>query len=496
MKILNTAFDVNKYKYLGLFILPLIVFAGANTDGLSFLISKWLDFESGTYNHGFLLFGVSLYLIHNKVNISQDISNKWTFYGFLGSLCFAFSAFILGAVSIASLQILTLYGFVFSFVLAIFGWKVFVKILVPLGLLVFAFPVWRGLGEILQFITHKMSYFLVKMSGVPVLQDGYFLTVPAGSFEVTAGCSGLSYFLAGSALAVIYAIINYKSRKNILIVISAIVAASIIANWFRVLIIIIAGQMTNMQHSLIEDHFNLGWGIFGVMFMLLIVIFNKKLHEEPEGDVQATTKRLIEVKKSSVIYSVFFITLSTIFLSYQFIVNSEEINKSSDQFAGNIHVSSNFTSSTPVYAWEPVTHGANEQFFLSNNSTKPVQLYVGFIKFQYQGTEVVSDSNIMVNRDEWEIQSDKFINDNDVNVREYVLKSRRNGKEFMLWTWYRVDEKNTALALKAKIYELYGYLKGDNSASYVGLLMPKNGLSEKQLNDELLPLYKSTFIGH
>ena len=211
---LNSDAHRTKFYYLGLFVLPMVLFAIAYREGLFFLSEKWLDMEHGAYNHGFLLLAVSLYLIYQRVDLLRDMSDQKRVLGFVGALFLSVAAFILGAVSVVSLQILIVYGLVFCLILAIFGWVVFIKTLLPLGLLIFALPVWSWVGDLLQLITHQMSYLLVKMSGIPVLEEGLYIMVPAGNFEVSEGCSGLSYFLAGSALAVIYAIMNFHTKKN------------------------------------------------------------------------------------------------------------------------------------------------------------------------------------------------------------------------------------------------------------------------------------------
>ncbi len=483
---INSDTGRTKFYSLGLFVLPLLLFAVAYREGLFFLAEKWMDMEHGAYNHGFLLLAVSLYLIYQRVDLLRDVSDQKRVWGFVGALFLSVGAFILGAVSVVSLQVLVIYGLVFCLILTLFGWAIFIKTLLPLGLLIFALPVWSWMGDFLQLVTHQMSYWLVKMSGIPVLEEGLYIMVPAGNFEVSEGCSGLSYFLAGSALAIIYAITNFHTKKNRIIVVCAIVAASIIANWLRVLVIIIAGQMTDMQHSLIEDHFNLGWVIFGCIFILLVIVFNKKLHEKWPSEKNETKIKTVRLNKKSMGLSAGLIGVGLVFLNYQFVFNNGDINKPLSELAASIKVPLAFTPSDAKYAWEPQVNGAQASFYLSDTT----QLYVGLIGFQRQGFEVASYSSVVIDPKRWRVIDQQKIKTESLDLLQTTLQTKSGSQQYLLWSWYRVDGKNTASTLKAKIFELQGYLKGDNSGALLGMLIPKTSGKESEAEKTLLKLYQ------
>ena len=477
--------QINKQQ-IAYFLLPLLVFFAASWSGLVYLSEKWLDVDHGAYNHGFLLLAVSLYLLYTRIDFARHSSNQWSMIGFLLAIVFASIAFVGGAVSVVSLQVLAGYLFVYALILAIFGWAVFKQTLIPVGLVAFALPLWDSFSVALQTLTHQMAYFLMKLTSIPILKEEYFLIVPAGRFEVESSCSGISYFLAAVPLAIIYGIINFKSRKNIIIAISSIVVASVIANWLRVFIIVVAGQMSDMQHSLVKDHYNLGWIIFGIMFITLVFLFNRRLKESDLDIATATAEDVtIESANSGLTrkYALSLTGLSVVFLMYQFVLNGND-PQSEEELSAWVSVPADFRFASPVYDMGTQVDGAHESTYLSSvvsPDAHPVQLYVGLVPWQTQGREVASThSSPVFDRKRWTENNKQIVVIDNVEIEEFELKSKSTGQLFVLWRWYKVDGQETGSAAMAKLYELSGYLKGDNSGSMVVLAAPQsdNALSQ------------------
>lgn len=471
-----------KINYLLLFLIPLVVSIFAYESGVDFLLSKWLDFDHGAYNHGFLLLLVTLYLLYSEIDFNQDISTKASSIGFVAALLFMVLAFTFEVVSIVSLQVIAFYSFVVFLVLAVYGWEVFKKAIVPLGLMLFALPVWGSFGPILQKLTLEMSFLMVKAVGIPVLKEGFYITIPVGKFEVAPGCSGFSYFMAAFPLAILYAVSNFNNKKNIFLVVGVIVAASIIANWVRVFIIIVAGQLTDMQHYFVTvEHFNLGWVIFGFMFISLVFLFNRVLkggedreYANKTGDVGTIKSQIRVTDIRVIIYSVLLTVLLLIFLGLQ--GQKPEANNEVDEAR---FISGLFQQSPPLYQLDPQVNGAKEHIYVANEYTPPVQLYLLRVPRQTQGREVVSSNNRLFDEEKWHLISSQPVLNGKVN--EMKIRSNRTGEVFLLWSWYRVNDRNTASDVKAKWYEFLGYLKGDNSGSIVSLMMPKTSGAKETL---------------
>jgi exosortase/archaeosortase family protein len=73
----------------------------------------------------------------------------------------------------------------------------------------------------------------------------------------------LHFFIVAMAIATLYGYLNGIRSKWRLYGLAASLA--VLSNWVRVLVIVIAGHLTNMQHYLVRvEHYYFGWGVFAV----------------------------------------------------------------------------------------------------------------------------------------------------------------------------------------------------------------------------------------
>ena len=451
-----------------LFLLSLALVFAVNTDALAFVLGKWLELSHGTYNHGLLLLGMSLYLLYKKVDFSQiQVETRSLWAGGLLSAAFVLGAFFMGLLSLGSPQLLLVYLSVFSLILFYFGWPVLRRALVPLGLLVFALPFWDLFGGLLQYITLQVSHALVKLSGVPAIKEGFVVVIPAGRFEVAPSCSGISYFLAAAALGVSYAELNYHSRKARAIVIGGMVAAAIVANWIRVYVVIMAGELSNMQHPLVNDHFNLGWMIFGGFFILLLMIFRRWLPDEPQAQsatrhqtpARALSPAAGPPKQYAVILLGFLVILGVARLTID--AGSAGLEETDGLLSDQLALDE------PVYRLGTLYRGASEHYYLRQNDAGKVQIYHAVYARQTQGRELINDLNRNFDAARWTKVSESVQPLHGKEVKVIRLRSLTDGKPVIVWFWYRVAGKVTTSALWAKWYQLQGMLQGNNRAEVI-----------------------------
>jgi exosortase len=84
---------------------------------------------------------------------------------------------------------------------SLFGWRGFIALLAPIGVLYFVLPVWDYIRTPLQSMTVVAVGESLHAIGIPAYIHGYRVDLPGGSFEVVEGCSGLHFFMAAGALA-------------------------------------------------------------------------------------------------------------------------------------------------------------------------------------------------------------------------------------------------------------------------------------------------------
>ncbi len=90
------------------------------------------------------------------------------------------------------------------------GTAIFRILCFPLGLLVFALPIGTAVEGWLQDFTTAFLEVTLNAVGVPLLREGYFISIPSGRWEVATDCAGLRYVLPGLALAYMYAAMVYS----------------------------------------------------------------------------------------------------------------------------------------------------------------------------------------------------------------------------------------------------------------------------------------------
>lgn len=479
---LSAKLSTSSISYALFFILPLILCFAVASESLQFLLSKWTDFsEHGAYNHGFLILAITIYLFIKYLRV-QDIAINHNIVGLLLALFFMVLVFVFEAIHIVSLTVVSLYIFIFALVLTVFGWKVLKRTALPLCFLLFAIPIWDGFGPLLQKITLDASYLMVKASGIPALKDGFHIIIPEGSFKVDTGCSGFSYFMAALPLGVLYALFNFASKKHRLIIVVTIVFASVIANWIRVYIIIVAGHLTDMQHYFVTvEHFNLGWFIFISIFIILILILKKLLNNssllaQASGDntIPQVRAQVLQLNKKFISMPLLISACALALVMLQLLLNTQLLTKKKIT-----------TTSIPPYFKQEddllpfgqlmLHETALLTTYTANRHEDPIFLVEANWKYQSQGKELVSNDNKLIDEELWLIVNQRIREISNMGevigkVKAYELTSKQNGQTYIVWTWYRIRQSNTVSPIKAKMHEFMGYLNGDNSGSILALI--------------------------
>jgi exosortase A len=260
--------------------------------------------HNGDYSHGFLILIITAYLLIRQLSQKSAFTGDINYF-FL--LILAALSFVWSLTQQANIQIgsqLLLPGIILLFFMSLFGLKRSKIFIFPSLYLIFAMPVWGGLNVPLQIMAVFVNTHLLGLINIPAFIDGFYVTIPAGTFEVAGGCSGVRYLMVSLSLFSLYAFDNYKrwSNRIILIVVAIIVATA--TNWIRIFIIIVAGQTTNMESSLVEDHDFFGWIVFAVALIPLF-IFALKLPDwlSDEKPIQKSSDvKLFKQKYSVKVY--------------------------------------------------------------------------------------------------------------------------------------------------------------------------------------------------
>jgi exosortase A len=232
------------------------------------------------YSHGFIIPLISIFLIwKNKAAMRpSEMESGWT-----GAILIvtAMLIHILGTVLyVFSLSGFSLLLYIIGSVWFLFGRRVFMKLLFPLMFLVFMLPLpeafLTAISLPLKMLVAKFAVFTAGLTGLPVLQEGFQITIPAGQLLVGNPCSGLRSIIAFLAIASMLAYLRrFRIVKSALLFISAIPIA-MTANVLRVLFLIFISQFWGPKAAQPESimHTASGIGVFLVGLFLLFLTGN------------------------------------------------------------------------------------------------------------------------------------------------------------------------------------------------------------------------------
>ena len=155
-------------------------------------------------------------------------------------------------------------------ILAALGPQALRRFAPPLGFLYFAIPIWELLVPFLQWLSTHAATSVLGLMDVPVKVEGNNVTIPSGTFSIIEGCSGRRYVVVGLACAYLAGHTHQVRGKRFVVLMLLATAAALVTNWLRIVTVIYAGHVTNMQHYFVAvEHKSLGYVLF---FPMLVAI--------------------------------------------------------------------------------------------------------------------------------------------------------------------------------------------------------------------------------
>lgn len=416
----------------------------------------WNGGEGRPYSHGWLVLAITCWLIWRERVRLQSIAVQPPTAGWL-LVAVGSAGWLVGLNSgLLAVTVLAMPLLMLAAVWAVCGAGVARRVGFALSYLYFALPVWDGINPLLQSLTANVNLWLTRMAGIPVKLDEWVIQIPAGSFEIAGGCSGLHIFTVALAIAALHGEIDRSDLRTRLLLLGTAGALGLLTNWVRVFVVILAGHLTDMQHFLIKvDHYYFGW----FLFMLALWIYFRISSRIPRrGDVKrAATARPAVASRSRVIAAV---TLTAAALSIGpawSLTNSGRTASLADPEPPSIEG----WSGPGLYLgdWRPVFENADEEFLVSyhDDASREVAIYLATYHSQRQGKELQGYGNSVLG---------PRYRETALENREVVVDGRRmrvserhaqgvDGRELLVWSQFVVDGKPDALGIAGRL--AYGF---------------------------------------
>jgi exosortase A len=227
---------------------------------------------SRSFNHGFLVIPVSLYLVWDRRETLRGLAPEpflWALPGvFLGALAWL----VAYAVAVYEGQQMAIIVTVQFVLLAVLGVRIYRRLLFPFLFLFFLVPTGEFLVPYLQDFTTRFTVLALQLTGIPVFSDGVFISIPGADFHVAEACAGLRFLVATIAFGLLFGDLAYTKLWKRAVFAAACVIVPVIANGFRAYGIVMIAWWTGADAAGLVDHIVYGWVFFSMVTLALMAV--------------------------------------------------------------------------------------------------------------------------------------------------------------------------------------------------------------------------------
>ncbi|WP_298941159.1 exosortase C-terminal domain/associated protein EpsI [uncultured Psychromonas sp.] len=474
-----------------LFIVSLILLATVNVSVLLSIFDEWNS--DGPYSHGFLGIIVVCYVFYLQRKHLTTITLSKRQYGF--GLCCLIASLLIALVaqlsSIQQLQQLAFFSSMLSLIFCFYGWSVVKSFFVPLLMLLLILPVWNVLQFPLRELSTQAGQWGPELIGIAVDRDHFRLSTVGGMFDVEPACSGLGFFMVSALLAFCVGYFNKLSTKKTLWFLFICLVIAIIANWLRIIIIIVVGTYTEMNHFIVHDHLTFGWIVFAVCLLPLIYIartyFDDSQKESNLNNVahsnvnqkKETVDTSLQVKQVNKLQIITTLSILVLFIGASYWIPS----RYDENYALTVPNVKNYemVSSDKNYSpnWKPYSQGATqERFFYYTKEALGFQVYLADYIKQEQASEMIYVENYLFNKQFWDRVEDKklaLIKSKNLQETDFLLLKKSSHRYRMIASWYVINGVLTSDKKIAKLTEVKSALKGQPGATLVAVSLDFDG---------------------
>ena len=442
-----------------LVLLPILLIPAIFYENMFSMAKVWWVNE--TFTHGFLILPISIWMIWKKIEILESKSPSPELRVFALFIPLSLLWLIASVIDVQIVQQFILVAFIITTIWIIAGREILFLLSFPLLFLFFMVPFGQEFIPIMMDFTAYFTVSLIKLTGIPIYQDGLYFTLPSGNWSVVEECSGVRYLIASLALGTIYSYISYSSAHKRLIFICFSILVPILANGIRAFLIVMIGHHSGMELAVGADHLLYGWVFFG--FVIFLMFYIGSYWWDPVSETEISSDKVLSpIQKSNNFHKIvkpsFFsiIVLLGVSGTTHFMNEDENSRALSNKIVLPINFSEWQLDESRSLNWKPIYNNPYDQVsqvyrFGDDN----IQLDIGYFATQSENSEAISSLNRITDPydGEWKIIfsselqfSDHYINESEIN---------RIGEKVLVWSWFRVGQLYTPNPYIAKMYQAY-----------------------------------------
>lgn len=419
------------------------------------VVSLWQ--QSDTFAHCFVIAPISLYLIWRKREELRCARKSVSLAGVGAVLALSAIWLVARAAHVQVGEQLAATMVLPAAVLALIGVQAAREIAFPLLFLIFAVPFGEILIPTLMDFTASFTVGALRLTGIPVLREGFFFKIPSGDFEVAKACSGIRYLIACSTLGVLYSYIAFRSWRKRAAFIAFSFVAPIVANGIRAYLIVMIAHLSDMRLATGVDHLIYGWLFFAALVGLLLWIGGRFSDADiAVGGGSAANASAAPGSSNLAILGTAIAVLAAAAVGPYLLEG---------RYAGTGSPSRSVALPTAVAGWhgptvvpagswsKPAAPGAIVVHGAYTSSTRRVEL-LAFHAPQAADREVVGAIGELVDTQRWPILSiTRAESPDELAPRELLLRAR--GGYVAVWYWYVVGAREVDTDWEAKLLEAW-----------------------------------------
>ncbi|MEM9616808.1 MAG: exosortase A [Pseudomonadota bacterium] len=420
---------------------------------------------SSSYIHGFVVAPVALWMIMTRSR--RQLSNGSILPGLL-IMCVGALLWLMGrAASVSIVEQLSFISLLIGSVGVLFGARTLQDWNFPLVFLFFMVPFGEIIVPPLQMITATGVITLLSVLGGDIFLDGFFITTPAGVFEVAEACAGLNFMIAAAMVAAVFAYLHFESWNKRVAFLLFAVGVAILANALRAFLIIAIATLTKNQWAIGPDHLLVGWLFYAMVLFVLISVGLKYAdtvrHRQPDADEVQTHKRLI--MRTGIALAVILITAAySLFIIERPVVRAPPSSLTLLNAPG-------WRILPPPGNWRASLPDADRRLAATYASPDTnVYVSVGYFTHERRGAEIVTYANRAWDSDYWRkagAASEVVYLFGQSAETEIALLAGPERRRLAVATAYWLDGEVYVKPWRMKLAQMKARLRGENPAGGV-----------------------------
>jgi len=435
------------------------------TDLLISIHTLWLTHSS--YNHGYLILALSLYILFTSTSETNYSGYKWIAVIAM-AICSLLQA-LATAANLQTLQILILFTSLPVLLCACFGLKYAKVCFIPYLLLLTVVPVWDVLTPLLQIMAAKVNEAMLHMMDYPAYIEEFVIQLPQGHIVINEGCAGGKFFLNSVVLSILFAhYLPCKTYRTQAMFTCLVLVTSIVANWIRILILILVGYYTDLKHPLMSDHVFFGWMVYAIS-ITPIFLLAQKIQKTSHPSEEETKQDKNEHLNTSNLYTSPLIALLLIFtpLMLEAFQPQSQLNYTTKTLPDHLGLWQ--LTAPPPYNLTPDYKGA-DHIQQGSYQAKGSEISVFALTYieQSQGKELIHYDNHIINPDIWKIKSSEDITLNNGKKKfplRHFIAADKWGNKLIIDTFYVINKQIMISKIEAKLAQSLSIFTGNTKNS-------------------------------